>query len=57
MRTEGSLLLGDCSAARGLYDSRAVLEEVAREILYFFAAARPFGEMGVSLRENLIVGR
>ncbi len=56
VRTDGSLLW-EMLGRRGLYDSRAVLEEVAREILYFFAAARPFGEMGVSLRENLIVGR
>jgi NADH-quinone oxidoreductase subunit G len=52
---EGSLfweLLG----RSGLYDARAVLDEVAREILYFSAAARPVPEVGIDLKVNLLAG-
>jgi NADH-quinone oxidoreductase subunit G len=56
VRSDGSLLW-EMLGRKGLYNSRAVLEEVAREILYFFAAVRPMSETGVSLRENLIVAR
>ena len=34
--------------------ARAVLEEMAREILYFSAAAGPMPETGVDLRSNLL---
>jgi NADH-quinone oxidoreductase subunit G len=53
VRTEGSLyweLLG----REGLFNARAVLDEVAREILYFAAAAGPIPELGVDLRINLL---
>lgn len=56
VRTDGSLLW-EMLGRKGLYNSRAVLDELAREILFFSAAMRPFGETGVSLRENLIAGR
>ena len=56
VRTDGSLLW-ELLGRKGLYNSRAVLEEIAREILYFSAAVRPVPETGVSLRENLIAGR
>jgi NADH-quinone oxidoreductase subunit G len=39
---------------QGLYDSAAVLEEIAREIPYFSAAAGSVPEVGVSLRANLL---
>jgi NADH-quinone oxidoreductase subunit G len=53
VRTEGSLyweLLG----MSGLYDARAVLDEVAREIVYFSAARDPVPELGIDLRVNLL---
>ena len=56
VRTDGSLLW-ELLGRKGLYNSRAVLEEIAREILYFSAAVRPVPETGVNLRENLIAGR
>ncbi len=56
VRTDGSLLW-ELLGRKGLHNSHAVLEEIAREILYFSAAVRPVPETGVSLRENLIAGR
>jgi len=53
VRTEGSLfwqLLG----RGGLYDARAVLDEVAREILYFSAATGPLPDVGIDLKVNLL---
>ncbi|MEN6459606.1 MAG: 2Fe-2S iron-sulfur cluster-binding protein [Thermoguttaceae bacterium] len=53
VRPEGGLyweLLG----RKGLYNSRAVLDDVAREIPYFAAAARAVPEFGIDLRENLL---
>ncbi|HUT11030.1 MAG TPA: 2Fe-2S iron-sulfur cluster-binding protein [Thermoguttaceae bacterium] len=53
VRTEGSLfweLLGRA----GLYDARAVLNEVAREILYFSAALGPLPDVGIDLKVNLL---
>ena len=56
VRTDGSLLW-EMLGRKGLYNSRAMMEDIAREILYFSAAVRPPAETGVSLRENLIAGR
>ncbi len=39
---------------KGLYNSRAVLDEIAREILYFSAAVGPVPETGIDLRSNLL---
>ncbi len=53
VRTEGSVcweLLG----LKGLYNSRAVLDELAREITYFQLAAGPAPETGIDLRGNLL---
>jgi hypothetical protein len=53
VRTEASLywqLLG----MPGMYRSRKVLDEVAREILYFNAAAGPIPADGVDLKMNLL---
>jgi hypothetical protein len=41
---------------KGLYNSRAVLEEIAREILYFSAIVGPVPETGIDLRANLLAG-
>ena len=38
----------------GLYKYRRVLDELAREILYFAVAAAPFGGYGVDLKVNLL---
>jgi NADH-quinone oxidoreductase subunit G len=54
VRTEGSLLW-ELLGRKGLYDSQAVLEEVAREIRYFSAVIGAARELGVSLRANLFV--
>lgn len=53
VRTEGSLLW-ELLGRKGLYNSRAVLEEIAREILYFSAIVGPVPEMGIDLRANLL---
>jgi len=53
VRTEASLywsLLGK----PGLYDARAVLDEVAAEILYFNLAANEIPETGIDLKANLL---
>ena len=55
VRTEGSLLW-ELPGRRGLYNSRAVLDEIAREILYFSAVVGPVPETGVDLRSNLLAG-
>jgi NADH-quinone oxidoreductase subunit G len=51
VRPEGSLywqLLG----RKGLYDSRAVLDDLSRQILYFAVAAGPIPDVGVDLKLN-----
>ena len=53
VRTEGSLLW-ELLGRKGLYNSRAVLEEIAREILYFSAIVGPVPETGIDLRANLL---
>ncbi len=55
VRREGGLywqLLG----RSGLYDARSVLAELAREILYFSAAAGGVPETGLDLKVNLLAG-
>lgn len=52
-RTEASLLW-ELLAVEGLYDARAVLDEIAREILYFSAAAGEVPETGIDLKVNLL---
>ncbi|MEN6450492.1 MAG: 2Fe-2S iron-sulfur cluster-binding protein [Thermoguttaceae bacterium] len=41
---------------RGLYNSREVLAEVAREVLAFSAVTVPVPEWGIDLRSNLLAG-
>jgi NADH-quinone oxidoreductase subunit G len=53
VRSEGSLLW-ELLGRKGLYDSRAVLQEVAREITYFSAVAGAALDLGVDLRSNLL---
>jgi len=53
VRSEGNLLW-EWSGRKGLYNSRAVLDELAREILYFSAAMSPVPEAGIDLRSNLL---
>jgi NADH-quinone oxidoreductase subunit G len=55
VRSEGSLLW-EMSGRTGLYNATAVLEEVAREILYFSAIVGPVPETGIDLRSNLLAG-
>ncbi|MBU4271493.1 MAG: (2Fe-2S)-binding protein [Planctomycetes bacterium] len=55
VRTEGSVcweLLG----RKGLYNARAALDEIAREILYFSVAADTAPETGIDLKANLLAG-
>ena len=47
---------GNCPGRRGLYNFQAVLEEIAREILYFSAIVGPVPETGIDLRSNLLAG-
>ncbi len=53
VRTEGNLLW-ELLGMEGLYDARAVLDEVAREILYFSAALGEVPEIGIDLKVNLL---
>ena len=53
VRTEASLYW-EILGRKGLYDARAVLDEVAAEILYFSAAAGKLPETGVDLKVNLL---
>ncbi len=53
VRTEGSLLW-ELNGRKGLYDATAVLQEVAREIMFFSAAVGAIPETGVDLRSNLL---
>jgi NADH-quinone oxidoreductase subunit G len=39
---------------KGLYDARAVLDDLAREIIYFSAAAGPVPPVGIDLKVNWI---
>jgi hypothetical protein len=55
VRTEGSVLW-ELSGRNGLYNSQAVLEEIAQEILYFSAIVGPVPEKGIDLRMNLLAG-
>ena len=43
---------GRCSAAKGLYNSRAVLDDLSREVLYFAPAAGPLPETGLDMKIN-----
>ena len=53
VRTEGSLYW-ELLNRDGLYNARDVLSEVAREILYFSAAAGPMPDVGIDLKVNLL---
>ncbi len=53
VRSEGSLYW-ELLEMEGLYDSRAVLDEMAREILYFSAASGPVPEVGIDLKVSLL---
>lgn len=53
VRTEGSLyweLLGNA----GLYNAQAVLDEIARKIIYFSAATGPIPDVGLDLKVNML---
>ena len=55
VRPEGSLfwqLLG----RKGLYDYRAVLDDLSREVAYFAVAASPIPDTGVDLKLNRLAG-
>ncbi len=54
-RAEGRVLW-ELLGRKGLYDSRAVLEEIAQEIPYFSAIVGPVPETGIDLRGNLLAG-
>ena len=53
VRSEASLYW-ELLEMEGLYSSRAVLDEVAREIRYFSAAVGPVPEVGIDLKVNLL---
>ena len=55
VRPEGELYW-ELSAWRGLYNSRSVLDEVARAIPYFSAATGPIPDVGLDLKVNLLAG-
>ena len=53
VRTEGSVFW-ELLKREGLYNARAVLDEVAREVSYFSAAAGPIPEVGIDMKVNLL---
>jgi NADH-quinone oxidoreductase subunit G len=53
VRTDGSLLW-EMLGGKGLYRPKDVLQDIAREILYFSAAVGTIPETGVDLRSNLL---
>lgn len=53
VRTEGSILW-ELLGRKGLYHAATVLDELAREILYFSAIVGPVPETGIDLRGNLL---
>jgi NADH-quinone oxidoreductase subunit G len=53
VRVEGSLLW-EMSGRKGLYDAKAILEEIAHEILYFSAAHGAIPDVGIDLKVNLL---
>jgi NADH-quinone oxidoreductase subunit G len=53
VRTEGSLYW-ELAGRTGLYHARSVLDDVAREILYFSAAAGAVPDVGIDLKVNLL---
>ena len=53
VRSEASLYW-DLLGRPGLYQSRAVLDELSREILYFAVAASPLPDVGLDLKLNLL---
>ncbi|MHC4180029.1 MAG: NADH-quinone oxidoreductase subunit G [Planctomycetota bacterium] len=53
VRTEGSLYW-ELLKMEGMYNARAVLDEVAREISYFGAVTGPVPEGGIDLKVNLL---
>lgn len=53
VRTDGSVLW-ELLGRKGLYNSQAVLEEIAQEILYFSAIVGPVPDKGIDLRMNLL---
>jgi NADH-quinone oxidoreductase subunit G len=55
VRPEGQLFW-DLLEKNGLYNYRAVLDDLSREILYFSAATGPIPETGIDLKVNLLAG-
>jgi len=55
VRVEGSLLW-ELLDLEGLYDARAVLDEMSLEMAYFQAAADDLPEVGIDLKVNLLAG-
>ena len=53
VRSEGSLYW-ELLRREGLYNSRAPLDELAREVLYFSAVRGPVPEVGIDLKVNLL---
>jgi NADH-quinone oxidoreductase subunit G len=53
VRSEGSLYW-EVLGREGLYNARSMLDEVARQIIYFSAAAGPVPEVGIDLKVNLL---
>ncbi len=55
VKPEGELYW-ELLAGRGLYHARGVLDEIAREVLYFSAATAPIPAVGLDLKINLLAG-
>lgn len=51
MRAEGSLFW-QMFGRKGLYNYRAVLDDLCREVLYFAPAAGPLPESGLDMKIN-----
>jgi NADH-quinone oxidoreductase subunit G len=53
VRPEGQLYW-DLLGRKGLYNHRAVLDDLSREVLYFSAATGPIPDVGIDLKVNLL---
>jgi NADH-quinone oxidoreductase subunit G len=56
VRPEGQLYW-DLLGRPGLFDHRAVLDDLSREVLYFSAATVPVPDVGIDLKVNLLAGQ
>ncbi len=53
----GATLYWELLGRRGLFDHRAVLDELSRTVMYFSAATGPIPDSGLDLKVNRLAGQ